>query len=101
MVAPGIGVAPYALALQSLLLRHERARGTPPPEETIYFHWLNRSQQACEWFMDLLAQAERPLGRERFKLYIHLTSLRHDLTNVATFRGPHERSAATKTVKRK
>jgi NAD(P)H-flavin reductase/Ca2+-binding EF-hand superfamily protein len=81
LVAAGIGITPFASTLQSVLLRDKGARGKPPP--VIYFHWLNRSQRSYEWFVDLLAQAERVLGAERFRLSIHLTSLTHDLTNIA------------------
>jgi predicted ferric reductase len=48
----------------------------------LYFHWLNRSQASYEWFQQLLLQAETVL-KDQFKLYIHLTSFNHNLTNIA------------------
>ncbi len=82
LIAAGIGVTPYASLLQSVILRKETA-GSRKFEQTIYFHWLNRSQRSYEWFIELLAEAERALGRARLRLHIHLTSLTHDLTNIA------------------
>ncbi len=84
LIAAGIGVTPFASMLQSIVLRHLRARSEKSkPDQFIYFHWLNRSQRSYEWFMDLLSEAEQTLGADRFKLHIHLTSLTHDLTNIA------------------
>jgi predicted ferric reductase/Ca2+-binding EF-hand superfamily protein len=84
LIAAGIGVTPFASVLQSIVLRHQRARSErSKPNQTIYFHWLNRSQHAYGWFLDLLSEAETELGSERFKPHIHLTSLTHDLTNIA------------------
>lgn len=84
LIAAGIGVTPFSSVLQSIVLRHQRARSErSKPNQTIYFHWLNRSQHAYEWFLELLSEAEAVLGPERFKPHIHLTSLTHDLTNIA------------------
>jgi len=84
LIAAGIGVTPFASLLQSVVLRHVRSRGNrSQPDQIIHFHWLNRSHHSYEWFTDLLSEAERTLGAERFKLHIHLTSLTHDLTNIA------------------
>lgn len=99
MVAAGIGVTPFASVLQSLLLR--RREGRTPAGQTIHFHWLNRSHRSYEWFVDLLKEAEKTLGEERFRLHIHLTSLTHDLTNIAmqlamdAYRDRHERDPLT------
>jgi predicted ferric reductase len=80
LVAGGIGVTPFASVLHSLLLRRKSTHETG---RTLYFHWLNRSQRSYEWFVDLLDQAERQLGEEQFRLFIHLTSLSHNLSNIA------------------
>lgn len=79
LIAGGIGVTPFASVLQSLLLRRKSER---MPDQTIHFHWLNRSHRSYEWFVELLGEAERALG-DRFRVNIHLTSLTHDLTNIA------------------
>ena len=80
LIAGGIGVTPFASVLHSLLLRRQDAGGTG---QVIYFHWLNRSQKSYEWFVDLLGAAERQLGEDQFRLHIHLTSLSHNLSNIA------------------
>lgn len=102
LIAAGIGVTPFASVLQSIVLRHGHARrGRDRPRQKIYFHWLNRSQHSYEWFTDLLTEAEETLGRDKFKLYIHLTSLTHDLTNIAmqvamdSYHGKHDRDPIT------
>jgi len=86
MVAAGIGVTPFASALESLVLtnsiQNPSADKSEIPQQTIYFHWLNRSQASYEWFQKLLVQAEDVL-QDQFKLYIHLTSFNHNLTNIA------------------
>jgi predicted ferric reductase/Ca2+-binding EF-hand superfamily protein len=80
LIAGGIGVTPFASVLHSLLLRRKDSRET---DRTLYFHWLNRSQRSYEWFVDLLGEAEHQLGEEQFRLHIHLTSLSHNLSNIA------------------
>jgi len=101
MIAGGIGVTPFASALESLVLRRKQSRkrkGTP--EQIVYFHWLNRSQLSYEWFQQLLLQAEQKLG-ENFRLHIHLTSFSHNLTNIAMqlaaeeFHSKHQRDPFT------
>jgi predicted ferric reductase/Ca2+-binding EF-hand superfamily protein len=83
LIAGGIGVTPFASVLQSILLRHKRNELASQGKQLIYFHWLNRSQKSYEWFIDLLATAEQQLGSNRFQLRIHLTSLSHNLSNIA------------------
>lgn len=83
MIAGGIGVTPFASALESLVMRSKlNQKRKDAPEQFVYFHWLNRSQLSYEWFQKLLLQAEKTLG-EHFRLHIHLTSLSHNLTNIA------------------
>jgi predicted ferric reductase len=83
MIAGGIGVTPFASALGSLVKRSKLSRKkSDKPEQIVYFHWLNRTQLSYEWFHELLLQAEQTLG-DKFRLYIHLTSLSHNLTNIA------------------
>lgn len=83
LVAGGIGVTPFASVLHSILLRNKRNDSPENNKQILYFHWLNRSQKAYEWFVRLLSTAEKQLGKERFNLHIHLTSLTHSLTNIA------------------
>ncbi len=101
MIAGGIGVTPFASALESLVRRGKQSRKKKArAEQTVYFHWLNRTQLSYEWFQELLLQAEQTLG-DRFRLHIHLTSLSHNLTNIAMqiaaeeFHDKHERDPFT------
>ena len=80
LIAGGIGVTPFASVLHSLLLQRKTTGETG---RMVYFHWLNRSQKSYEWFVELLGQAERQLGEGQFRLFIHLTSLSHNLSNIA------------------
>jgi predicted ferric reductase/Ca2+-binding EF-hand superfamily protein len=84
MIAGGIGVTPFASALESLVMRGnlDGQSKERPEQQIVYFHWLNRSQLSYGWFKKLLLQAEQNLG-DKFRLYIHLTSLSHNLTNIA------------------
>jgi len=86
MVAAGIGVTPFASALESLVFKTSNQNASEgesqTPQQTLYFHWLNRSQASYEWFQNLLIQAEEVL-KDQFKLYIYLTSFNHNLTNIA------------------
>jgi len=101
LVAGGIGVTPFASVLQSILLRHQRAGNTKKPTQRIYFHWLNRSQKSYEWFVELLSRAEQQLGEKYFRLFIHLTSLSHNLSNITmqvaidAFRNRYKRDPLT------
>jgi ferredoxin-NADP reductase len=81
MVAAGIGVTPFASALDSLVMCQQKNRAGPE-NQAVYFHWLNRSQHSYEWFRQLLTRAQNKLGDD-FRLFIHLTSLNHNLTNIA------------------
>lgn len=81
LIAGGIGVTPFASVLHSLLVADKRRKTSM--EQMVYFHWLNRSQKSYEWFVDLLSRAEGQLGDKHFKLFIHLTSLTRDLSNIA------------------
>lgn len=101
LVAAGIGVTPFASVLQSLLLRDHGKDKLERANQIVHFHWLNRSQRSYEWFTDLMAKAEQQLGSDNFKLNIHLTSLSHNLTNIAmqialgAFREKHQRDPLT------
>jgi predicted ferric reductase/Ca2+-binding EF-hand superfamily protein len=83
LIAGGIGVTPFASVLQSILLRDNGSEPVSQNKQRIYFHWLNRTQKSYEWFTDLLSTAEQQLGSDRFQLHIHLTSLSHNLSNIA------------------
>jgi predicted ferric reductase len=80
LIAGGIGVTPFASTLQSLVLNEQQNKGLA--NQQVYFHWLNRSQNSYVWFIDLLNQASRQLGRDRFHLHIHLTSLKRSFSNI-------------------
>ncbi len=101
MIAGGIGVTPFASALESLVMRRQQGRNRKDAsQQTVYFHWLNRSQRSYEWFQSLLQQAEKMLG-DKFRLHIHLTSFSHNLTNIAMqiaaeeFHAKHQRDPFT------
>ncbi|TCS43015.1 ferric reductase-like transmembrane domain-containing protein [Reinekea marinisedimentorum] len=79
LIAGGIGVTPFASTLQSLLLNEKNNTSV---NQQVYFHWLNRSQNSYSWFIDLLNQASKQLGSDRFHLHIHLTSLTRSFSNI-------------------
>lgn len=76
LIAGGIGVTPFASVIQSIL----KAEKDHP--QTIYFHWLNRSQQSYSWFIELIRKAETNLGEDKFHAFIHLTRLAQNLSNL-------------------
>ncbi|WP_161599260.1 EF-hand domain-containing protein [Reinekea blandensis] len=76
MIAGGIGVTPFASVIHSLT---KTEKSNP---ETLYFHWLNRSQASYDWFLSMLSQAESRLGQDRLQVTNHLTSLALNLSNV-------------------
>jgi ferredoxin-NADP reductase len=83
MIAGGIGITPFASALESLVMRQKQSdKRNTESQPIVYFHWLNRSQASYEWFQELLREAENALG-SHFRLHIHLTSFSHNLTNIA------------------
>ncbi|XP_038218084.1 NADPH oxidase 5 [Zerene cesonia] len=92
LVAAGIGVTPFASLLQSVLLRHARARAACPrcghawPDPArhgmslnkVDFFWINREQRSFEWFVSLLSQLEidqAAAGGARFlEMHMYITS---------------------------
>jgi len=82
LIAGGIGVTPFASVLQSILLNNASQYKGKGSQQIIHFHWLNRTQQSYDWFLDLMAKAEKQLGDEHFFLNIHLTSLAKNLSNL-------------------
>jgi len=77
LISAGIGVTPFVSVMHSLLLQKD----TPKQHKTLYFHWINRSHKSYNWFSDMLRKAEN--GHTKINLYLHLTSLNNDLTNLA------------------
>jgi len=82
LIAGGIGVTPFASLLQSILLQRKKASKAAGLNQILHFHWLNRSHLSYSWFTDLLKQAESQLGKHRFHLNIHLTSMSRTLSNL-------------------
>lgn len=82
LIAGGIGVTPFASTLQSILLNRQARKKILASDQMIHFHWLNRTQQSYDWFLDLLIKAEEDLGDDHFRLHIHLTSLARNLSNL-------------------
>ncbi|CAG4972387.1 unnamed protein product [Colias eurytheme] len=92
LIAAGIGVTPFASLLQSVLLRHARAKAACPrcghtwPDparhgmslKKVDFFWINREQRSFEWFVSLLSQLEidqASAGGERFlEMHMYITS---------------------------
>ncbi|XP_013785082.1 NADPH oxidase 5-like [Limulus polyphemus] len=73
LIATGIGVTPFASILQSIMVRYQHERMSCPsccyqwldkPPQSIFslrkvdFIWINRNQQAFEWFVNLLSELE-------------------------------------------
>lgn len=59
LIAAGIGVTPFASILQSLMHRHQRGETASLEVKRVYFLWINRDQQAFEWFNELLAHLKQ------------------------------------------
>ena len=84
LIGAGIGVTPFASILRSIL---ERRRADDPSVqhiEKIHFIWLNRDQQAFEWFVELMAQLEQdPATKDMIEIQVFLTGLRAQLTSAS------------------
>jgi hypothetical protein len=96
LIAPGIGVTPFASILQSIVMRYEQSRhqcpkcehGFTEPRPTslnklrkVDFVWINRDQRCFEWFVQLMAQLELTQQQlkpnERFlDMHVYVTSAR-------------------------
>ena len=84
LIGAGIGVTPFASILRSIL--HRRRAGDPSVAhlEGVYFIWLNRDQQAFEWFVDLMADLEEdPATSDIISVQVNLTGLRAELTSAS------------------
>lgn len=84
LVGAGIGVTPFAAIIQSILLR-ARAGDRSSALRKVHFIWINRDQYAFEWFVELLAQAERDAAEVDVALDIHIymTAGRDDLKSAS------------------
>ncbi len=84
LVGAGIGVTPFAAIIQSILLR-ARSGGQKSALRKVHFIWINRDQHAFEWFVELLAQAERDAAEVDVELdiQIYMTGGRDDLKSAS------------------
>lgn len=94
LIAPGIGVTPFASILQAIMIRYQESKHICPscsckfsdgvPKslmklKKVDFVWINREQRCFEWFLNLMAQLEitqQELGEsERFlDMHVYVTS---------------------------
>ncbi|XP_072173756.1 NADPH oxidase 5-like [Diadema setosum] len=87
LVGAGIGVTPFASILQSVMHRYRSSRqtcpacqhtwlATPPTDmmrlKKVDFIWINRNQNAFEWFVSLLTQLEMEQAQEPFDRFLEL-----------------------------
>jgi len=54
--AAGIGVTPFASILKAIKHNIEAGKSTI---QQVDFYWINREQNAFEWFIDLLADLDQ------------------------------------------
>lgn len=73
LIAAGIGVTPFASILQSLMHRHRSGTLDGAGVQKVYFLWVNRDQQAFEWFTELLADLNREDTGGFFDIRLFLT----------------------------
>lgn len=84
LIGGGIGVTPFAAILRSILARKRAGDDSLAGLKKVYFIWLNRDQQAFEWFVDLMAELETdPATRDLIDTRVHLTGLRAELTSAS------------------
>eukprot|EP01090_Pellita_catalonica_P018159 TRINITY_DN574_c0_g4_i1.p1 TRINITY_DN574_c0_g4~~TRINITY_DN574_c0_g4_i1.p1 ORF type:complete len:321 (+),score=54.54 TRINITY_DN574_c0_g4_i1:137-1099(+) len=76
LVSAGIGVTPYASILKSIKYKIESMQdgAEEPPVGKVYFYWVNRNQEAFEWFLELLATLENNNINNFLEICIYLTS---------------------------
>ncbi|XP_064645176.1 NADPH oxidase 5-like [Lineus longissimus] len=105
LIAAGIGVTPFASILQSVMFRYIQSKSECPScghtwhedglgintLKKVDFIWINRDQQAFEWFTSLLTQLEKELmvleddESNRFlemQMYMTRAVKRNDMTGV-------------------
>lgn len=73
LIAAGIGVTPFASILQSLMQQHRAGTTSGLSVQKVYFLWVNRDQQAFEWFTELLADLRRNDSSDFFDIRLFLT----------------------------
>lgn len=84
LIGAGIGVTPFASILRSILHRRRSADPGTDDLQKVYFIWLNRDQQAFEWFIHLMAELEDdPATKDLIELRVYLTGLRAELTSAS------------------
>lgn len=84
LIGAGIGVTPFASILRSILHRRRAADPGTMDLQKVYFIWMNRDQQAFEWFIHLMAELEDdPETRDLIDLRVYLTGLRAELKSAS------------------
>jgi len=73
LVGAGIGVTPFASILESIVER--RKAGSLEGVEAVWFYWINRKQEAFEWFASLLNDVETNNEDEFFKIQIFMSGM--------------------------
>ncbi|MBD2629331.1 EF-hand domain-containing protein [Trichormus variabilis] len=72
LIGAGIGVTPFASILKSILYRNQHNSSNINLQK-VHFYWLNREQNAFEWFVELLSQIEIEDTNKLFDLNLYLT----------------------------
>lgn len=72
LIGAGIGVTPFASILKSILYRNQHNSSNINLKK-VHFYWLNREQNAFEWFVELLSEIEAEDTNKLFDLNLYLT----------------------------
>ncbi|MBV7338833.1 hypothetical protein KFU94_63560 [Chloroflexi bacterium TSY] len=77
LIGAGIGVTPFASILKSILHRKQQGDTTMKLNK-VYFFWVNREQQAFEWFLNLLTQIEAEDTERLIDINVYLTGVQKE-----------------------
>lgn len=84
LIGAGIGVTPFASILRSILHKRREAGAEGTALQKVYFIWMNRDQQAFEWFVGLMRELEEdPATAGIIDIRVYLTGLRAELTSAS------------------
>ncbi len=83
LVANGIGVTPFAAVLKDLLHKQQNAESGLGNLKKVYFVWINRNQQAFEWFTQLLHEIETFDKSGFIESRFYMTAGKYDLSTSA------------------
>jgi len=72
LIGAGIGVTPFASILKYLLYEYQHNSSKLKPTK-IFFFWVNRDQQAFEWFQNLLSILEESMPNGFLYIHIYMT----------------------------